>query len=107
MRKVLFGFLWLVVFYMGGAMLIGGIVGFQIGLKYPHDPERVSAEASIAGEQAVQKNLPLLAGGSITLAILGTAFGLLPGTRSRPQESNLVDHLPEDFTHQASTRHPR
>ena len=37
----------------------------------------------IAGAKAVNDNFGLIAGGALMLSILGSGFGLLPGTRSR------------------------
>lgn len=108
MRKVLFGFVWLVVIYMVGSMILGGVVGFRVGLKYPNDPNRAAAEAPMAAEEAVKKNLPMLVGGSITLAILGSAFGVLPGTRSRRRrEFNEADMTPDEFAQHASAQYQR
>ena len=74
MRKVVFGFVWFVVFYFGICIVAGAVAGASAG--------DVDA-ARVAGEQLVSENLPLIIGASVTLAVGGAALGLLPGTRDR------------------------
>jgi hypothetical protein len=86
MRKVLFGFVWFIVLYFVGCMGVGGVAG---GIAGSRETNRAAAQMAggRAGGKAVTENYGLIVGGAVTLSILGSGFGILPGTRSRSSHS--------------------
>jgi hypothetical protein len=84
-KKVLFGFVWCVVFYFVACMFVGGVAGGIAGTKYPGNIPAAQEAGRIAGEKAVTQYLPYIAFSSVTLAILGSGAGILPGTKTIPR----------------------
>jgi hypothetical protein len=81
MKKLLFGLLWFVVLYFTFCGGVGGFAGAKAGSQYQN--AAAAQEASkIAGAKAVSENLGVILGAALTLSILGSGFGLLPGTRT-------------------------
>lgn len=80
MKRVLMGSVWFVVLYIGSCMAIGMGVGIVAGTQ---DPSHAQEAGKVATQKALQPYLPYLLGGSLVLAIAGTATELLPGTRKR------------------------
>ena len=82
MRKILFGFVWFVVLYFLGCMGVGAVAGAIAGSREPN-----AAAGQIAGQRAgakgVSGNIGFIAGGALSLSILGCGAGILPGTRRR------------------------
>ena len=77
MKRAVLCLVWFVVFYVGSCAAIGFVAGFEAGLKDPGHAQDAGREA---GRRAVQPAAPYLLGGSLLLAIFGTAYGVLPGT---------------------------
>ena len=80
LRKILFGVLWFIVFYLGSAMVIGGVVGGMAGAR---DPQHAAEAGGAAAQQTVSSLVPYMFAGSLLAAVLGASFGVLPGTRSK------------------------
>lgn len=80
MKKLLFGLLWFVVLYFLFCAGVGAVAGAKAGSQYTNTAAAQRA-GQIAGAKAVSENLGFIVGGALTLAILGSGFGLLPGTR--------------------------
>jgi hypothetical protein len=82
MRRLAMGFVWFVVLYFGGCMLVGGIAGGVAGanLRPGQDPAIVGAEA---GSRAVETYAGVIAGGALLASIAGASLGFLPGTGER------------------------
>jgi len=81
MKKLLFGFVWFVVLYFVFCMGFGAVAGAKAGSQY-RDTAAAQRAGAIAGEKAVTENLGVIVGGALMLSILGSGFGLLPGTRA-------------------------
>ena len=86
-RRIVFGFLWFIVFYFAACMLIGAVAGGFAGAK---DPDNAREAGRIAGAEAVGRVLPLIVIGSLLGAAVGSATGFLPGTRGK-KEDEAVD----------------
>jgi len=82
LRKILFGVLWFIVFDLGSAMLIGGVVGGIAGTK---DPQHAAQAGGAAAQQMVSSLVPYMFAGALLAAVLGASFGVLPGTKSKPK----------------------
>jgi hypothetical protein len=80
-RKILYGLMWCVVLYVGGQMVVGGIAGGIAGSKYPGDLQAAGEAGRIAGEEAVAEYRPYIVFGAVSLAVLGSGAGILPGTK--------------------------
>jgi hypothetical protein len=78
--RILMGILWFVALYMGACMLTGAIAG---GIAGSRDP----ANAYAAGQQAGQQLVLALRGyfllGALVISVLGTVYGILPGTKGK------------------------
>jgi predicted nucleic acid-binding Zn ribbon protein len=79
-KKVLFGLIWWVVFYIGTCALVGGIVGGMAGSK---DPQNAAAAGRRASEETVGRLAGYFLVGSAVVALAGAGFGVLPGTGAR------------------------
>jgi len=79
-RKVILGLLWFVITYFALCMLVGMFAGAVAGAR---DPEHAHDAGKLAGQQAVQRYIPYILGGSIVFAVVGTMAGFLPGTKSK------------------------
>lgn len=81
MKKVLFGFLWFVVFLAAGLMILGVLSapdtsGYEGAIQ--------SYEAGYAvGHEKGQRYGKFIMLASLALSVAGTVLGWLPGTRSR------------------------
>src|SRR5262249_51884337 len=83
MKKLLFGFVWFVLLYFVLCAGVGAFAGAKVGLQYKNAAAAQQASQK-AGAKAVSENLGFIVGGALMLAILGSGFGLLPGTRTAP-----------------------
>ena len=78
MKKIGFGLLWFVVFFMGTTILGGLIVGMIAG---GNDPANAAAAGEAAGRafgENFGKGIFLM---SLVIAVAGSFFSWLPGTR--------------------------
>jgi general stress protein YciG len=80
MKRVLLGIVWFVVFYLGSCAAIGFVAG---GIAGATDPAHAAEAGREAGQHIVKPLVPYLFGGSVLLAILGTVYGVLPGTKKK------------------------
>jgi len=80
MKKLVMAMVWAVVFYLGASFLLGFYIGFDVGMR-EKDPQVGQRLVTQAVEKAINDYLPYLVGGSLTLAVLGSFAGILPGTR--------------------------
>lgn len=86
-RKILFGFVWLIVIYFATCMLVGMVAGAVAGALNPN-PEAAYEIGRMAGRQAVSSYILYIIGGSFLAAIAGTVTGVLPGTGRKSQTRN-------------------
>jgi len=102
MRRVLFGIVWFVVFYIGGNAIVAGIVvGFSVGesaSQYSPPPKDVSEGVAVgykagvpAGEAFARKYGTFFLLGALVLSVAGTAAGILPGTKPKPKAKEISD----------------
>lgn len=83
LRKIIFGFVWCAVFYFGTCFAIGFVIGFKEGYQHAGDSQSARQAAQAVCQRVISQNLPYIAFGSVTLAVLGSGAGVLPGTRAR------------------------
>jgi hypothetical protein len=94
MRRVLFGIVWFFVFLFGGLMIggavVGGMAGHQSVTASANPPTTLSGGYNTgyeaghsAGQEFGRKYGSLFLVGSLLLAVVGSAFGILPGTQQR------------------------
>jgi hypothetical protein len=92
MKRIGFGLLWFVVLWVGTGAIGGGIAGAIASRSSPvgGDAKSVSEGFSrgygvgqIAGRDFGRKYGPLILGGALIVSIVGTATGILPGTRRK------------------------
>lgn len=83
MKRVFFGLVWCVVFYFVGCMLAGAVAG---GIAGYHHPEAAAEAGRLAGIKVVQEYRPFIIFGAVTLAVLGSGAGYLPGTKGREEQ---------------------
>jgi hypothetical protein len=81
LKKILFGLVWCVAFYIAGRMLVAGIAGGIAGAK-SENMQAASEAGRIAGPKAIAEYHTYIVFGSVTLAVLCTGAGILPGTKS-------------------------
>jgi len=84
-RKILFGIIWLAVFYLGGGMIVGGVAGAMAGAAHPENP---AAAGALAGHDAVNRYRLIITLGSVALAFFGAWAGILPGTRKKKTDES-------------------
>lgn len=78
-KKFAFGFVWLMVIYLVSCMLLGAFAGAVAGVE---NPQNASEAGRLAGARIVEEWRPYLVAGALLLSALGTATGVLPGTRN-------------------------
>ena len=89
MRRIAMGVVWFVVMYIGMSAVLGGIAGALASRDasatagQPQSMQEGYETGRIAGQKMSRKYGPLVLLGSLALAIGGTAFGVLPGTKPR------------------------
>jgi hypothetical protein len=79
-ERFLVGLVWFAIFFFGSSVLIGAFVGARAGA---NDPAHAAVAGWRAGQEVGTRFVPYQFVGSLILAALGTAMGLLPGTRAR------------------------
>jgi hypothetical protein len=82
MRKVCFGFVWFIAFYLIICMVAGGIAGAAAGSEHTsvEAAQRAGAEA---GAKIVHEYQGYMLALAAMLAAMGSIGGVLPGTRDR------------------------
>ena len=80
MRQILFGLLWFVIFYLGGAMIMGIVAGLD-------NRQESRAVVEAAATATVTRYAAILLLGSAALAALGAYKAWLPGTRRKKTEA--------------------
>jgi membrane protease YdiL (CAAX protease family) len=89
MRKILFGLVWVIIFYFGSIMLIamvlGGVAGYRAGKEGHH--ERAGEAGRIAGQKFATEYGGVMFLISIVASGIGTSTGLLPWTRKKDFET--------------------
>jgi len=87
MKRVLFGIMWFLVFWIGTLGICGAVIGSTAASNSPTPPQNFSqgftagyATGHAAGYEFGRKYGGLILLGSLGVSILGTAFGILPGT---------------------------
>jgi len=78
MKRFIFGFLWVVVFYVGSCVVVGAVAGAIAGANHP---DHAAAAGTKAGAEAVEAIRIFLALGAIALGVVGAWLRWLPGTR--------------------------
>lgn len=79
MRKFGFGLLWFFALSMAALMAGAFVVGFQAGMG---NAANAHAAGEAAGQAFGQKYAGIIFLSSLAISIIGSALGLLPGTRS-------------------------
>ncbi|AMV38903.1 hypothetical protein [Planctomyces sp. SH-PL62] len=82
LKRILVGFVWFVVFYLGACGIVGGIAGGRAGAD-EKDPQKAAAAGGQAGAEAVNRVWGYLLVGSFVAATVGAKTGTLPGTRRK------------------------
>ena len=85
MKRIVFGVVWFVVFWLGTSMICGGIIGAQAGAGTTNYQDGYAA-GQAAGQEFGRKYGLLIILGSLGLSVLGTVKGFLPGTK-KPKDS--------------------
>ena len=87
MRRFLFGFLWFIVLTIGGFVGVGAVIGALAAARVePLEGFGRGYEAGrSAGEDFGRKYGALIPLGAIVISIGGSALGILPGTKRKPQ----------------------
>ena len=92
MRKVLFGIVWFLVFWLGSLIvagaIVGGLAGHQASVAHPASTvsqgyDQGYAAGHAAGRALSKKYGSLFWIGSLIFAVGGSALGVLPGTQRR------------------------
>jgi predicted nucleic acid-binding Zn ribbon protein len=81
-KKLVFGLVWWVVFFIGGSFLAGAIAG---GIAGGRDPQHAQEAGARAGAEVAERFGVYILLGSGVLAFAGTGFGLLPGARNNDE----------------------
>jgi hypothetical protein len=81
-RRIAFGVMWVVAVYVGTRALVGGFSGAIAGAR---DSQNSYEVGRVAGQQAVERYDSLILAGSILVVLVGTAAGVLPGTKSKSE----------------------
>ena len=81
MKRVIVGAIWCVVLYFAACMVVGGAAGgiATSGMKPGDDPAAIGAAA---GTKFVDENRRLIGFAAVAVAVGGTYFRKLPGTRN-------------------------
>jgi hypothetical protein len=94
-KKVAFGIIWFVVLWIGASAICGGIVG---GLASQSPPAVQGAKTfsegaaqgyqagHAAGEEFGRRYGSLILIGALVVAVVGSATGILPGTKNKPAD---------------------
>jgi len=93
MKKIAFGFIWFIIFWLGaltiGGAISGGIAGAQVDATTASEGYQQGQAAGYeAGAAFGKKYGRIIFIGSILAAVGGTLAGVLPGTRSRPSQED-------------------
>jgi hypothetical protein len=97
MKRIFFGFVWFVVLSLGGLVLggaiVGGIAGANVGSKNFSEAVSKGHDAGhAAGSEFGRKYGGVIILGALALSIVGTATGVLPGTKKRKQADKSAEH---------------
>ena len=84
-RKVVFGIVWFVLLFLSACFVAGFIAALGAGANAT-DPAIAGAAGTAAAEAIVDKYTNLFLLGSFASALLGTVFGILPGTWKKEVE---------------------
>jgi hypothetical protein len=79
-RKICFGFVWFLILILGTLILGGGVVGAIAGV---NDPANSFAAGQAAGQAFGQAYGGMIFLASLIIAVIGSIFGWLPGTKSK------------------------
>lgn len=79
MKKLGFGIVWFLALSMGAIIVGGAIVGGMAGAE---NPENAQAAGEAAGQAFGEAYSGMIFLSAFIIAVLGSIFGLLPGTKS-------------------------
>ncbi len=82
-KRIVFAIVWCVVLYFGACVVIGAIAGgiASANLQPGQDAAAVGAHA---GASVVGLYRPYIGLGALAIAVVGSYFEILPGTRRNP-----------------------
>lgn len=88
MKRILFGIIWFVVLtlvgFIGGGAIAGAIAGSQISAtSFSEGAAKGGQVGRVAGAKFGQKYGGLVILGVLVVSIVGTATGVLPGTKKK------------------------
>lgn len=83
MKKFILGAVWCVVFYFLACAVVGGIIGGRAGARHPNDIAMARFEAQQDAIRIVSAARIYLFLGAVSLTLIGSTLGILPGTYDR------------------------
>lgn len=89
LKKIAFGFLWFIALCFGTTVFFGMIAANIAAIK---DPLNAIPVAEAATAKSVHLLFPFIFTGSLIVAFVGTATGILPGTKAKHLENLHVWH---------------
>ncbi len=91
-KRIVFGVIWFVAFFVGASFIGGGVAGGIAASRLPKNATAASGAAAggRAGEEFSKKYGMYVLFLSATFAGIGAVAGFLPGTRPRPSPAQLT-----------------
>lgn len=92
MKRIFFGILWFFAFGFGGITIgsgiAGGVAGSTIQATTPEARRQAADVGAFAGYQFGRNYAGFMFLGALVISIVGTATGVLPGTKSRKKQND-------------------
>ncbi|MET0332910.1 MAG: hypothetical protein ABW190_01460 [Rhizobacter sp.] len=90
MKRIFFGIVWFLVLGFGGLVLggavVGAMAGSQVNATNMSDGYTKGQQAGeVAGAEFGRKYAGVILIGALVISVVGTATGVLPGTKKKPK----------------------